>query len=40
MDTNRFNSFFYIAFGAVVAVEVLLILIESVLARHANLIWA
>ena len=33
-------SSIYIAFGAVVAVQVFLILILSVLARHANLIQA
>ena len=40
LDANRSNSSINIAFGAVAAVEVFLILILSVLARHANLIWA
>ena len=31
-------SFIYVAFGAVVAVEVFIVFILSVLARHANLI--
>ena len=38
LHTNDSNSSIYIALGAVVAVQVFLILILSVLARHANVI--
>ena len=40
MHTNGSNSSVYVAFGVVVAVHVLLILILSVLSRHATLIEA
>ena len=40
LDTNRCNSFICIAFGAFVAIQVFIILMLNVFARHANLIWA
>ena len=40
LHTNGSSSSIYIAFGAVVAVQVFLVLIWSVLARHVNLIQA